>query len=48
MLSIIASNQFRKDLKRAAKRGLKMDKLREVVNALARQETLDERYRDHG
>ena len=47
MLSIVASNQFKKDLKTAAKRGLKLDKLRDVVDTLSRQETLDEKYRDH-
>lgn len=48
MLKIVASNQFKKDLKLAAKRGLKIEKLRDVVEALARRETLDERFRDHG
>ena len=47
MLNIVASNQFKKDLKQATKRGLKIEKLRDVVNTLARQETLDEKYRDH-
>ena len=48
MLNIVASNQFKKDLKLAAKRGLKIEKLRDVVDTLARQETLDEKFRDHG
>ncbi|MBR3415602.1 MAG: type II toxin-antitoxin system YafQ family toxin [Clostridia bacterium] len=47
MLKIVSSNQFKKDLKLAVKRGLKIEKLRDVVNSLARQETLDEKYRDH-
>lgn len=47
MLKIIPSTQFKKDLKLAAKRGLKIEKLRDVVNTLARGETLDEKYRDH-
>ena len=47
MLDIVASNQFKKDLKLAAKRGLKLDHLNEVVTALARQEKLDDKYRDH-
>ena len=47
MLSIVASNQFKKDLKRAVKRGLKIEKLREVVNTLSREEALDEKFRDH-
>ena len=48
MLDIVVSNQFKKDLKLAAKRGLKIEKLRDVVNSLARRETLDEKCRDHG
>ena len=46
-LEIVASNQFKKDLKLAVKRGLKIEKLRDVVNVLARQESLDEKHRDH-
>ena len=47
MLKIVASTQFRKDLKLAAKRGYKLDRLRVVVDALANQQPLDEKYRDH-
>lgn len=47
MLDIVPSNQFKKDLKLAQKRGLKLDKLRTVVNTLAARQTLDEKYRDH-
>ncbi len=47
MLDIVPSNQFKKDLKFAQKRGLKLDKLRTVINALAARQTLDEKYRDH-
>ena len=47
MLKIVSSNQFKKDLKLAAKRGLKIEKLREAVNTLARGEILNEKYRDH-
>lgn len=47
MLDIVPSNQFKKDLKLAQKRGLKLDKLRTVINALAARQTLDEKYRDH-
>jgi mRNA interferase YafQ len=46
-LEIVASNQFKKDLKRAQKRGLKMNRLKTVVDTLAAGETLDEKYRDH-
>ena len=47
MLKIVSSNQFKKDLKLAIKRGLKIEKLRDVVNSLAREEALDEKFRDH-
>ncbi len=47
MLKIVASNQFRKDLKLAARRGLKIEKLRDVVNTLARGEALADKFRDH-
>lgn len=46
-LEIIASNKFRKDLKLARKRGLKLEKLDAVVERLANQLPLDTRYRDH-
>lgn len=48
MLKVIPSNHFRKDLKLAKKRGLKIEKLAEVINTLASEETLAEKYRDHG
>lgn len=47
MLEIIPSNQFRKDLKLAKKRGLQIDHLRNVINQLASQQKLADRYRDH-
>ena len=47
MLKIVASNQFKKDLKLAKKRGLDLGHLTTVVNTLAAQEVLDEKYRDH-
>ncbi len=43
---IVPSNQFRKDLKLAAKRGYNMDKIKAVISALASGETLDAKYRD--
>jgi len=46
-LELIASNKFRKDLKLARKRGLKLEKLDAVVETLANQLPLDFRYRDH-
>lgn len=48
MLKIVPSNQFKKDLKLARKRGCRMEYLRDVVNALANEQKLDEKYRDHG
>ena len=47
MLKIVASTQFKKDLKLAAKRGMKLDRLRAVVDTLANSRPLDEKYRDH-
>ena len=47
MLKIVASNKFKKDLKLASKRGLNLASLREVVNTLAAQKALDQKYRDH-
>lgn len=47
MLKIVSSNQFKKDLKRAKKRGFNFERLTEIVNMLAAQKKLPERYRDH-
>ena len=47
MLDIVISNQFRKDLKTAHKRGMKIDRLRKVVDKLAACETLAPKYKDH-
>ena len=47
MLDIVPSNQFKKDLKLARKRGYKLERLRDVVNTLACEQKLDDRYRDH-
>lgn len=48
MLEIVPSNQFKKDLKLAQKRGCKIEHLREVVNTLASEQKLDDKYCDHG
>lgn len=48
MLKIVPSNQFKKDLKLAKKRGCKMEYLRDVVNTLAAGKKLVEKYHDHG
>jgi mRNA interferase YafQ len=47
MLEIVPSNQFRKDLKLAKKRGLQLDLLQTVVDTLASEQPLDAKYRDH-
>lgn len=47
MIEIVVSSKFRKDLKLAKKRGLKLDHLRDVVNTLAAGEKLSAQYRDH-
>ena len=47
MLEIILSNQFKKDIKSAQKRGLKLELLTEVVDTLASQQSLPEKYLDH-
>ena len=48
MLKIVASNQFKKDLKQSKKRGFDIVKLQEVVSILVTGKTLDEKFRDHG
>lgn len=47
MLEVVPSNQFKRDLRLARKRGLDTDLLRDVVRQLAQQKPLDEKYRDH-
>ena len=44
---IVPSNQFKKDLKIAQKRGYDLDKIKKVITALANGETLEAKYRDH-
>lgn len=46
-LKIVASNAFKKDLKSAKKRGLKLDKLQSIVDKLAAEIPLEQKYRDH-
>lgn len=47
MLKIVLSNQFKKDLKLAQKRGLNLDLLEEVVSKLALEEELPPKNKDH-
>lgn len=41
------SNQFKKDLKLAARRGYKIDLLSDVIKKLANGEELEPKYKDH-
>ena len=47
MFKIVSSNQFKKDLKLAQKRGFKLELLTDVVNTLASGQPLDKKHRDH-
>lgn len=47
MLEIVMSNQFRKDLKLMAKRGADLNLLNVVIDKLANNISLDEKYYDH-
>ena len=41
------TNQFKKDLRLAKKRGYKLNQLEAVVDLLAQGKTLEPKYRDH-
>lgn len=47
MLTPIRSGQFKRDVKRAGKRGKDMGKLRMLLQILIEEQPLPERYRDH-
>ena len=47
MRSPVRSGQFRRDVKRAEKRGKDISKLRELILLLLAEDDLPERYRDH-
>ena len=47
MLRPVYTNQFKKDFKKALRRGMKEEKLVDVINMLCRGETLPEANRDH-
>lgn len=47
LLKIRFSAKFRKDVKLAQKRGLPIEKLKAVVEALCREEKLAPKHRDH-
>ena len=41
------TKRFKKDLKQAKKQGKDIDKLFEIIEKIANNETLDEKFRDH-
>lgn len=47
MYEILVTNKFKKDLKLAKKRGKNLDKLYELVDKLAKRQTLETKYKDH-
>ena len=44
---IVPTNKFKKDLKKAIKRGYNMTLIEEVIDILAKGEQLPEKYKDH-
>lgn len=47
MLNVFLSAKFKRDYKRIEKQGRDMNLLLDVVDILAAEEPLDEKYRDH-
>ena len=47
MLIVKYTNLFKKDYKLMKKRGLNLELLKEVVNMLANNQTLPDKYKDH-
>lgn len=47
MLTIRYQTAFKKDFKKIKKRGYDISQLETVIQTLAEQKTLDEKYRDH-
>jgi mRNA interferase YafQ len=47
MLLIVTKNKFKKDVTRMKKRGMQMDKLKWVIEQLAEEKSLPEKYHDH-
>jgi len=46
-LRLVSTGQFKKDCKRQMKRGKNIKKLRPIIQALANQEPIKKKYRDH-
>lgn len=47
MLNLVGSTQFKRDMKRAQKRGKDLKKLRKLVGLLLEQRALSATYKDH-
>ena len=47
LLELKQTSQFKKDLKRAMKRGLPLHLMDSVIKTLREQKSLDPKYRDH-
>ena len=47
MLEIIFDNKFKKEYKRALKRGCKPDKMEKVLDILANEKPMPPKYKDH-
>ncbi len=47
MLNVYTTNQFKKDYKRIQKRGINVKEFEVVVDLLAHQKKLPEKYQDH-
>lgn len=47
MLNIVISSQFKRDAKKAKRRGKNIDKLEDLVDRIAQGHTLPTHYRDH-
>lgn len=47
MLQLVMTTQFKRDLKRAQKRGKDIKLLREILLTLQNKQTLEEKYKDH-
>lgn len=47
MLTLATTTQFRKDVKRMKKRGVKLEKLNFIIDKLLKEEVLESKYRDH-
>lgn len=46
-LKLVATSQFKKDYKKARKRGLDLSELHAVLDKLCAGEQLEDRHRDH-